>query len=313
MSVVSRIKKARNMKKNNFEMVSKQWLQFKKKSIKQSSYANYAYSIEKYLMPEFQLKTLKELQKYDFNNFVEELSQELAPKTVRDIICNLKAILYFAEEKYDCKLKVKSIISPQLDSEPLVILSQKEKGRLEKYCLEERSLKSIGIIICLNTGLRVGEICALRWGDIDLDKKELHVKKTLQRIYDDDQKTTKIIIDKPKTKKSLRNIPISNKLYDLLIVLKKKYKENDFFLTGDPEKYVEPRNYQYTFKEILKKSKVKKYKFHILRHTFATDCINIGMDVKSLSEILGHASVEITLDKYVHSSYKTKKKYLEKL
>ena len=149
--------------------------------------------------------------------------------------------------------------------------------------------------------------------NIDLEKNELHIRHTLQRIYDKDQKKTKIIIDKPKTRNSVRNIPISNKLHEILKELRKEYKDDDYFLTGDTEKYIEPRSYQYIFKDILRKSKIKKYKFHILRHTFATECIEVGMDVKSLSEILGHASVEITLNKYVHSSYKTKKKYLEKL
>ena len=102
-------------------------------------------------------------------------------------------------------------------------------------------------------------------------------------------------------------------MYNILIKLKKKYNDEDFFLTGKTDKFIEPRNYQNTFKKILKKCKIKSYNFHILRHTFATNCVGIGMDIKSLSNILGHASVNITLNQYVHSSYKTQKKFLEKL
>ena len=121
-------------------------------------------------------------------------------------------------------------------------------------------------------------------------------------------------IDKPKTAKSIRAIPISNKLYEILLPLKRKHKDEDFFLTGDSKKFIEPRNYQYNFKALLKMSKIKKsYKFHILRHSMASACIEVGMDIKALSEILGHASVEITLNIYVHSSYQAKKKYLEKI
>lgn len=139
------------------------------------------------------------------------------------------------------------------------------------------------------------------------------MKSTLQRSYEKNGEKTKIIIDSPKTKKSVRSIPISNKLYLILRDLKSKYNEEDFLLTGNNIKVIEPRNYRYDFQKTLKECKIKPYKFHVLRHTFATDCINVGMDIKSLSEILGHSNVNITLNRYVHSSYKLKKKYLEKL
>lgn len=296
-----------------FDVVTTEWLEHKKILIKESTYSNYAYSINKYLLPTFKDMKLKKLQDYNFNEFIEKLMESLSSKTIRDIVCVLKSILCFAEDEYNYNLKKNKIICPKMDKENLVVLSKRERIRLENYCLKENTLRSIGIVICLNTGIRVGEICALNWKDIDLEKNELHIRHTLQRIYDKDQKKTKIIIDKPKTKNSVRTIPISNKLHEILKELRKEYKDDDFLLTGDSEKYIEPRNYQYIFKDILKKSKIKKYKFHILRHTFATECIEVGMDVKSLSEILGHANVEITLNKYVHSSYKTKKKYLEKL
>ena len=286
----------------------------KKKRIKKSTYSTYSYSIRKFLMPEFQKMTLKKLESYNYNEFVEILSQDLSTKTVRDVINNLKSILLLAEQKYGCNMKINGIKIPKLDSEPLEILNNKERIKLENYCLKENSLRSLGIIICLYTGLRIGEICALKWENIDLEKRELQVKYTLQRIYDENQKNTKISLDTAKTKTSIRKIPISNKLYNILIKLKNNYNHNDFFLTGDSKKFIEPRNYLNIFKNYLKKVKLKtSYKFHILRHTFATHCIEVGMDIKSLSEILGHANVQITLNIYVHSSYKRKKKFLEKL
>ena len=314
MWLVDKIKIARKKKYITFENISEEWLVLKKKTVKKSTYSNYRYSINKYLLPQFKNFTIEALENYDFSEFIDDLNQDYAPKTVRDILVKLKSILYYAQDEYDSKVKIKKIVGPKLDAEPIVILSKLEKGRLEKTCLREETLKSIGVIVCLNTGLRIGEICALKWKNIDLDKREIRVKKTLQRIYDEETGKTKIIIDTPKSKKSVRNIPISNKLFEILAPLKKKYNDNDFFLTGNEKSYIEPRNYEYTFKILLKKSKVKSaYKFHITRHTFATGCIEVGMDIKSLSEILGHNSVEITLNKYVHSSYKTKKKYLEKL
>ena len=314
MWLVDRVKNVKSKNKVTFKQVADEWLEVKKKEIKQSSYSNYRYSINRYLMPEFEKYTLKALEKYVFTEFIDDLNQDYAPKTVRDILTKLKSILYYAQDEYDVKINIKKIISPKPDAEPIVILSKKEKTRLEKVCLQENTLNSLGIIVCLNTGVRIGEICALRWKNIDLDKREIRVRDTLQRIYDEKTGKTKIIIETPKSKKSIRDIPLSDKLYVILAQLKKKYKDEDFFLTGDSKKFIEPRNYQYTFKALITMSKIKKsYKFHILRHTMASACIEVGMDIKALSEILGHASVEITLNIYVHSSYQSKKKYLEKI
>ena len=305
----------RKMKKKNmkFGELANKWLDVKKLNIKESTYSHYVYYISKYLIPEFEDYKIKKLSSYNFNKFVEKKSETLSPKTVRDIICILKSILYFAEDECECDIKIKKIVSPKLNQEPLTILNKREKTKLEKYCLKENTLESLGIIICLNTGLRIGEICALKWENIDLEKRELKVKSTLQRIYTPGKNRTKIIIDKPKTKTSVRVIPITTKIYDILIGLKDQYFVSDFFLTGTSDSYLEPRRYRIKYQRILEECNMKKYKFHILRHTFATNCIEVGMDIKTLSEILGHSSVEITLNRYVHSSYKIKKKYLEKL
>ena len=314
MLIIEWSKKMRNKRAITFENIAYEWLEERKKTVKKSTYSNYKYMVDRYITTKLGKLRLRKLERYDFNEFVKELNEDYSTKTVRDIIVILKSILTYGEEEHNLRLKGKKIISPKPDSEPIIIFSKREIKRLEKCCLKENTLKSLGIIICLNTGLRIGEICALRWKNIDLEKREIRVKQTLQRIYDDKTEKTTIQIDTPKSKKSVRNIPISNKVYEILVLLKKKHNDEDFFLSGDSEKFIEPRHYQNTFKEILKKSKIKtSYKFHQLRHTCATNCIEVGMDVKSLSEILGHANIQITLDKYVHSSYKTKKKYLEKL
>lgn len=288
-----------------------EWLRNKRSSIKESTYYNYMYVIDKYLNSKFGNEDIKSI--INFNEFACELLKTLASKTVRDIISVLKAILEFYESEYGDKLNYKKINIPKLEKKQLKIITTKEKLKLEKYCLNENSLKSLGIIVCLYTGLRIGEICALKWENIDLNEKNIYIQKTLQRVYDKENKVTSILIGTPKTENSIRIIPINKKIYNLLKNIRKKYKKNDFFLTGKSNKFVEPRNYQYTFEKILKRAQLPQYNFHILRHTFATNCIEVGMDIKTLSEILGHASVEITLDKYVHSSTKLKRKYLEKL
>lgn len=313
MNFLNKLKKLikKEDEKVKFEEIANEWIEYKKISVKESTYCNYLFIIEKYLNPEFQSKNIEEIQNYNY--YIQELLKRLSSKTVRDIINVLKSIIKYYEDEYNCILQVKRINLPKLDKSRIKILSQKEKIKLEKYCIEENTLKALGIIVCLNTGMRVGEICSLKWKNIDLEDKKIYVDKTLQRIYNKNKGNSNIIIDQPKTDCSIRNIPINQKLYDILKPLKKKYKDEDYFLSGNDKEIVEPRNYQYTFKSILKHCKIKPYKFHILRHTFATNCIEVGMDAKSLSEILGHSDVDITLGIYVHSSDKIKKKYLEKL
>ena len=278
-----------------------------------STYYNYMFLVNKYLIPTLKKVSLKKLIDYNYNNFIQELKTNLSVKTVRDITNVLKSILKYSQDEYKCSINLKTINMPKLNVVKIKVLNKREKGKLERYCLKENSLRSLGVVLCLYTGLRIGELCALKWEDIDLEERAIYVRKTLQRVYMEKDNNSKIIINSPKTTTSIRKVPINNKLYEILKPLKKEYKNEDFFLTGSSEKYIEPRNYQYMFKFILSESKVKPYKFHILRHTFATYCIEVGMDAKSLSEILGHSNVNITLSRYVHSSDKIKKKFLEKL
>jgi len=216
-------------------------------------------------------------------------------------------------KKIDIKKSSYSNYEYKISKYLMPYLKNKSITQIEKYCMKENSAKELGILLCLNTGMRIGEICALKWKDIDLDRRIIYVCSTMERIYDKNLKRTKIIIDTPKTKSSMREIPMSNKLYNVLKPLKKKCNNNQFFLTGDENKYIEPRSYQYIYKRALRKCKLKPHKFHCLRHSFASECIEVGMDIKALSEILGHSNVNITLNIYVHSSYKNKKKYLEKI
>lgn len=297
-----------------FKTIAEDFLIFKKRQIKQSTYYNYTYKIQKYLLPAFENLSLEEILEYDFNRFSELLLEttQISNKFLKDILLVLKSILKFAEKKYDVKMKLDLINLPRVRTHSLKVFSESDKRKIKAYCMNSENTKDIGIALCLYTGMRIGEICALKWEDIDLNKRIIYVRHTLQRIYID-KKNTKIIIDAPKSEKSIRNIPMSNMIYTKLKSMRENFSKDDFFLTGDSKSFMEPRGYQYTFKKMLKECKIAERNFHCLRHTFATDCISVGMDVKSLSEILGHSDVSITLNRYVHSSDKIKKRYLEKL
>lgn len=201
---------------------------------------------------------------------------------------------------------------PTSNKTELQVFSEKEIKKIEKECIQIEDIRAIGILISIYTGMRIGEICALKWKHIDFSKKLINVKQILQRVYVEKSKT-KVIITPPKTKTSERKIPIPKNLYDELKKVSGNYSKSAYVVTGEEYKYIEPRSFQYVYKRVLKNVDVQYRNFHCLRHTFATRCIRVGMDIKSLSEVLGHADVNITLNRYVHSSYDCKKKFMEKL
>mgnify|MGYP003368169595 FL=1 len=143
-------------------------------------------------------------------------------------------------KKIDIKKSSYSNYEYKISKYLMPYLKNKSITQIEKYCMKENSAKELGILLCLNTGMRIGKICALKWKDIDLDRRIIYVCSTMERIYDKNLKRTKIIIDTPKTKSSMREISMSNKLYNVLKPLKKKCNNNQFFLTGDENKYIEP-------------------------------------------------------------------------
>ena len=168
-------------------------------------------------------------------------------------------------------------------------------------------------MICLYTGLRVGEICALKWGDVNFEEKTIYVHQTMQRLQcmESGERKTQILISNPKSDSSVRWIPIPDSLFNL--ICQYKFPENAYFLTGTSKQYIEPRNMQNKFKKAIKECNIENANFHALRHTFATRCIELGFDIKSLSEILGHSNVNITLNRYVHPSMELKQQNMNKL
>lgn len=187
-----------------------------------------------------------------------------------------------------------------------------EQKALEHCLTENMSAEKLLIYITLYTGLRIGEACALRWEDISLDSRLIYVRQTVSRIWSfrDGKKDSRLVVSSPKTKSSLRNIPICSRLYTILADFPNRKTQG--YIIGDGA-FTSPRTFEYRYKKILKEARLTPVHYHTLRHTFATRCIECGVDIKSLSEILGHANVAITLNTYVHSSMELKRIQLEKL
>lgn len=283
------------------------WLESIKFLVKNSTYCHYYSIVKNHIRPGLGYLELKNIKPEKIEYFMnQKFESGLSNKTIRDMAVVLKQIMSYAGVSFKFRL-------PKLQKKEIKILSKREQNLLEKEIFTRNDFIGFGILISLYTGLRIGEVCALQWKDINLDKKLLYVNHTMLRVMDDmDSGTrTKIILEEPKTEHSKREIPISNFLYKVLKNLKPLNK-NTYFLTGTKD-YIEPRTYYNNYKKILKDIGVKPYGFHSLRHTFATRCIEIGMDPKTLSEILGHSDVKVTLSLYVHPTNSLKSVYLDKL
>ena len=307
----------------NFSQLADKWLA-SLTEIKLSTYNKYANTLDTYICPDIGEYSISNITQDMLSEFVSNLQNhdskrtngKLSFQTIRHILSIIHRIGIYAEKRnyhviYDTKL-----FSFKQNSSELSIFSKEQTNQLISFLIENMNAKNLGILICLYTGLRVGEICALKWESISLEEKTLCIEQTMQRVQiqnttSEDSPKTVIVIAKPKTTCSIRTIPIPS---NLLLVLQKYQKAPDcFVLSEQSNKYVEPRSLQYHYKSILSKAQIPYHNYHTLRHTFATRCVEAGFDIKSLSEILGHSSVNITLNRYVHPSMDLKRQNMEKL
>jgi len=292
--------------------------------LKSSSYGNYHVLINKHIVLYFQGMGADQLTCDTVNSFIRDKCERgridktggLSEKYVRDMALLLLQIICFGKRKgYITKFDYTSVQLPKVKNEQVPVLSSVEHDRLATYSQANINHTTIGILLALFTGIRLGELCALTWRDIDFETGVLHITKTLQRIKNTDKSITaktKIVIDTPKSACSVRTIPIPEFLLQILKRFKGSQDLNCYILSGT-RKYVEPRLFQKRFKKVLELAGVSYVNVHVLRHTFATRAVERGFDIKNLSEILGHSSVRFTLDRYVRGSVEQKKQYMEKM
>ncbi len=298
------------------------WMDNNRLRLKGGTIHKYQIVINNHILPELGSLKISDIDTTLINNFLFEKAEKgslrqqkpLSPAYVKSIMLIINAALKFAVNEELCKPLKNPIHKPVDTPKKLEILSAENQKRLENEIFENSSCNNIGILISLQTGLRIGEICALKWENIDFEKSIIQVRHTIARVINEDTKSgfsSCLIIDSPKTKASLRDIPISK---ELVMVLKKIRAESvSEFVVSKKKDFVSTRTYEYRFHTLLKRLGIPPINFHALRHTFATRCIEAGVDVKSLSEILGHANVGITLNTYVHSSMELKRIQLKKL
>ena len=280
-----------------------EWLSAVKLRVKPSTFANYQLKVEKHILPAFSGLRYDMLTVHLLNSFIDKkLRSGLSAKYVSDIVIVFKSMSKYTAKIHGFRNILADVTLPKPQKKNSTILSHSQQLQLCRYLRTNQSISSLCILLSLYTGLRVGEICGLKWKDIEFDKSIITVNHTVQRIRSA-SKCTRIIIGTPKSRSSQRSIPVP----EFILKLLKNYRRNDncFILSGS-EKAVEPRTLQRRFKSVLKKADLPSINFHSLRHMFATNCLQAGFDVKTLSEILGHSSVETTLNRYVHSSMERK-------
>ena len=293
------------------------WIKNEHNYIKESTYVLYLTIIEKHLKVYFKNRKINTISNKDFESFIADKLKfgrldgkgGLSRKTVKDMVVILKAVLNFAMKQkiikrieFDYKIPQKKVLKK------VEIFTFEERLKIYRYIRNNLSSRTLGILICLCTGLRIGEICALKWGDIDLENGIISINSTIQRIYTSTIKKSKVIISSPKTQESKRSIPIAS---ELILLLKKFKTDKNFYVISGNQKYIEPRTYRKFFKKILAILNISKLKFHSLRHTFATQAIENNIDYKTVSEILGHSSVNTTLNLYIHPNLEYKKKCMD--
>lgn len=301
------------MKKNTtFSKVAELWKADKKQYVKKSTYAAYCLLIQSHLLPEF--KELNDIGEDVVQAFVNrKLTSGLSRKTVRDILVVLKMILRYGAKHGLMELHQFDIVFPtERERQDIEVLTITNQRHLMTYVKEHFSFLNLGIFICLNAGLRIGEVCALQWDDIDVTAGIIRVSKTIQRIYlvDGEEKYTELIVDKPKTKNSIREIPMTRDLLALVRPLKKIVRR-DFYVLTNAANPTEPRTYRSYFNKLQKELGLPKMRFHGLRHSFATRCIESKCDYKTVSVLLGHSNISTTLNLYVHPNMEQKKKCID--
>lgn len=306
------------MKDALFSDLSEMWLRSIRASVKESTWIKYRNILKCSIVPRLGNTNLSEIDYSVVSALCNDLMESggknqsgLAAKTVADELSLTKAVIKYASRMKYMTDRTALDVSVKIKNAPLRVLSVQEQQILISELTEELDFTGLGIYICLFTGIRVGELCALTWDDISLENNMIHIHRTMQRIQTPDGgKQTAILIAEPKSQCSIRDIPIAGTLREKL---KQQTVKAGYVLTGNKNKYVEPRTMQNRFKAIVERCGIRDAHLHTLRHTFATRCIEVGFDVKSLSEILGHANVSITLNRYVHPSMELKQKNMDKL
>lgn len=292
------------------------WLKDTAPRVKPSTYESYYRCMNKYVIPFYgnnRYLKITEDSVFRFTRLIRE-ETELADSSRRKILSIFKiALREILKGSPEYVTIIDLIKPPKLVEKEVEVFSMKDQRSIEQTALRHESKQAFGIVLCFYTGIRLGELCALKWKDIDMEAGTLSINRTVSRVqtFDEGKDKTELFVGSPKSRKSLRKIPLPEFLF---VMLKKHvgiYGEEDYIFSGNQLPY-DPRRFQKLYKRILTDAGVTDRKFHAIRHTFATRALELGVDIKTISELLGHSSVSITLNIYAHSLMEQKKLAIDK-
>ena len=298
-------------RRRTFQEVSEIWCGAKRLIVKHSTMCAYFLTLQTHLLPRF--GAMKAITENDVQQFVvNKCASGLARKTVRDMVAVLKSVIKYGNRHSIYPFEEWEIEYPtHVETRPLPTLSLSNQRILMRHLIERPTPQNIGVLLALCTGMRIGEVCALKWEDVDFTQKTITVKHTVGRVYNCELKSTEMIHSSPKTKKSCREIPLSKPLFQVLKEIRKQSQSS--YVVGTSLQSKEPRSYRDYFSRLLKRLNIPHLAFHGLRHTFATRCIESQCDYKTVSVILGHSNVATTLNLYVHPNLDQKKRCIDRM
>lgn len=294
-----------------FGAVMEEWLETVRAYVKPTTFAAYDTIVRSHLKPVFGKLAPGKLGAAEIEAYRRELAEsEYSPATMKNILNVLRGAVRYAQ-RYGCAVGDEAFRGNSVSfSKDIQVLSAEDQEKIVGSLGENPKGKPLGVLICMYTGLRVGEVCGLRWGDVAKDGRSLTVKRTVSRVRCEGR--TELYVGEPKSSSSRRRIPLPANLAQILSGPRRR-PDDYYIVTNSPDRIPEPRNMQRYFHEVQENAGVETVKFHALRHTFATRCVELGFDVKSLSMILGHANVSVTLNTYVHPSFERLKSMMDLL
>lgn len=302
------------MKAKTISEIALAWKEDKQRYVKQSTFAAYALVLENHILPAFgDCEALSEKLVQEF--VLQKLNGGLSIKTVKDMLIVLRMVMKFGVKNGLMSYQEWDIKYPTVESnKDIEVLTVADHKKILDFIKQNFTFRNLGIYISLTTGLRIGEICGLKWSDINTDKSTITVNRTIERIYivEGEHKHTELVISTPKTKNSCREIPMNKELLAMVKPLKKVVNVNFYVLTNE-EKPTEPRTYRNYYHRLMKHLDIPRLKYHGLRHSFATRCIESNCDYKTVSVLLGHANITTTLNLYVHPNMEQKKRCITQM
>ena len=279
--------------------------------LKTSTIGRYEYMANHYVIPDLGVILLRDLTAEKRSAYFKRLQDKgLSSKTTRDIGVLLKTIFKVVKKKCHCDCPGRDVELPAYRGKKIEVSADHEIALLAQKILETPDITGLCILLVLNTGLRLGEICALRKSDINYRSGFLRIERSAARVRD--AYGTHLVVQSPKSGSSVRLVAIPNDMLELLKATTQSIQRDKYLLT-DSDTPMEPRTMQYRYRKLLERCGIRYRNFHAMRHTYATRCMENGVDIKSLSELLGHADIRTTLQTYIHSSLAHKKQAVQSI